>query len=307
MDIAVIGAGGVGGYYGGLLARAGNRVTMLARREHLSALRTRGLEVHMPDEHFVVSVGAVAKPEELVGAELAIVAVKSYSLAEVAPAISRVANSGSIVLPLLNGVDTVEQLVKFHIPEKQIVAGLTTISVFKVAPGVIERRSSFARVAVGEPRGGLSQRAQRIADTFVQAGIDASASANITVELWRKFAFIATLAAACGLSRTSIGPLRTAPLGGLLLERSVREIVSIGKARGVGLSETDVQQTLATIRGLAPQMKPSFLVDLERGGPTELDILSGAVSRMGRELNIETPVHDSATAALAAASGIVSA
>lgn len=303
MDIAVIGAGGVGGYYGGLLARAGHRVTMLARGEHLAALRVRGLEIRMPDEHFVVPVGAASKPEELVGAELAIVAVKSYSLPDVAPAIALVANNGSAVLPLLNGVDTVEQLLSFRISKKQIVAGLTSISVFKIAPGVIERRSSFARVVVGEPDGGASERVDRIVAAFGQAKIDVAASTNITLDLWRKFAFITTLAAASGLSRTAIGPVRNAHLGNLLLERSVREIAAVANARGVPLSETDIQNTLATIQGLAAQMKPSFLADLERGGPTELDILSGAVSRMGRQFGIQTPVHDTAAAALAAALG----
>jgi 2-dehydropantoate 2-reductase len=301
MDIAVIGAGGVGGYYGGLLARSGNRVTVLARGEHLHAIRAGGLEIHMPGERFVAPVTAVGKIEEVVSADFAIVAVKSYSLPEVAPAISWLATRGTIVLPLLNGVETAEELVKFGVPQQQIVGGLTTISAVKAAPGVIKRCSSFARLILGEFSGGRSDRAERIAAVFVRAGVDAHASVDIVADLWRKFAFIATLAAASGLSRTSIGPLRTAPFGRLLLESAVREIIAVGKARGVVLSETDIDQTLATIHDLDPQMKPSFLFDLERGGPTELDILSGAVSRMGRELKIDTPVHDTATATLAAA------
>lgn len=301
MDIAVIGAGGVGGYYGGLLARAGHRVTLLARGEHLQAMRAKGLEVRTLEERFVAQVTAVANAEEIHHADYTIVSVKSYSLHEVVPAIAWLANRGAVILPLLNGVDTVEQLVKSHISQERVLGGLTSISVVRVAPGVIERRSTFAQVVLGEPAGGLSQRAERIADAFAKAGVDAHASSDITLELWRKFAFIATLAAASGLSRAPIGPVQAAPLGNLLIERLVRELASLANARGVAFSENDVQQTLSTIRGLAAQMKPSFLLDLERGGPTELDILSGAVSRMGRELKIETPIHDTVTAALAAA------
>ena len=142
---------------------------------------------------------------------------------------------------------------------------------------------------------------ERIVSAFTGAEVDARASTDITLDLWRKFAFIATVAAASGLSRAPIGLVRDAPLGGLLLERSVREIAAVGQARGVAFSEQDIEQTLATIAGLAPQIKPSLLLDLERGGPTELDILSGTVARMGRESNVATPLHDTATAAIAAA------
>jgi 2-dehydropantoate 2-reductase len=131
--------------------------------------------------------------------------------------------------------------------------------------------------------------------------VDARASTDITLELWRKFAFIATVAAACGLSRTPIGPVRDTTLGNLLLERSVHEIAAVAQARAVTFSNQDIEQTLTTIAGLAPQIKPSLLLDLERRGPAELDILSGAVARMGRELNVATPIHDTATAAIAAA------
>lgn len=301
MDIAIIGAGGIGGYYGGLLARNGNHVRLLARGEHLEAIRGRGLEIRLPDGHFVASVEASDKPEALVGAELTVIAVKSYSLPEVAPAVRLVAERGSAVLPLLNGVDTVEQLLHFSVPAAQVLGGLTQISVAKVAPGIIERRSPFQKLVVGETAGGLSERTQKIAATFKACGVDAHASADITADLWRKFAFITTMAAVSGLSRTAIGAIRDAPYSAVLLERSVREIVSVGIARGVALSDKDIQQTLATIHGLPGAMKPSFLLDLERAGPTELDILSGAVARMGRELGIATPVHDTATTVLAAA------
>jgi 2-dehydropantoate 2-reductase len=301
MDIAVLGAGGIGGYYGGLLARSANRVRILARGEHLDAIRACGLEIRVPDDHFIASVTATDDPQALLGAELAILAVKSYSLREIVPTVRLLAEHGSVVVPLLNGVETVEQLVELGVPSAQVLGGLTSISVAKVAPGVIERRSPFQRLVVGEPAGGRSERAEKVAATFAAAGADAHVSTDITADLWRKFAFITTLAAVCGLSRAPIGPVRNAPHSQLLLERAVREIIAVGMARGVALSEADVQQTLATLNGLGPQMKPSFLLDLERGGPSELDILSGAVARMGRECGVATPLHDTATTAFAAA------
>jgi 2-dehydropantoate 2-reductase len=300
MRIAILGAGGVGGYYGGLLARAGQEVAMLARGAHLAALRARGLEVRTPEGTFTVRAEASGDPRELGVAELAVVAVKSYSLAEIAPAAKILAERGAIVLPLLNGVDAAERLVAAGVPDERVLGGLTEISAVRVGPGIVARRSAFQRVVVGERAGGLSERAERIAATFREAGVDARASADITADLWRKLAFIATMAAACGLSRAPIGPVRNAPMGRLLIERALREVLAVARARGVALTGNEETEILRFVESLPDAMKPSLLLDLESGGRTEIDDLSGAVSRLGREAGVETPMHDVAVAALSA-------
>lgn len=298
MRITILGAGGVGGYYGGLLARAGHPVALLARGAHLEALRARGLEVRTPEESFTVGVEAADDPQALGPADLAVVAVKSYSLSEIAPAARLLAESGADIVPLLNGVEAADRLIASGVPASRVLGGLTEISAARVAPGVVERRSPFQRVVVGELAGGFSGRAERIATAFSEAGADAKASADITADLWRKLAFIATMAAACGLARSPVGPIRDAPLGHLLIERAVREVVAVARGRGVALGDEDAVRILAFIGSLAPGIKPSFLLDLESGGPTELDDLCGAVARIGREVGVETPVHDVATAVL---------
>jgi 2-dehydropantoate 2-reductase len=298
MNIAILGAGAVGSYYGGLLARAGHSVALLARGAHLDALRERGLEVRTPEGSFTVAVTATDRPGDLGPADLAIVAVKTYSLPEIVSAARQLAESGAIILPLLNGVDAADRLIAAGVPADRVLGGLTEISAARVAPGVVERRSPFQRVGVGELEGGISDRAESIAAAFREAGADARASADITADLWRKLAFIATMAAACGLARSPVGPIRDAPLGPLLIERAAREVIAVGQALGEDLGEDDVSRILAFVDSLAPAIKPSFLLDLESGGPTELDDLCGAVSRIGREVGVETPVHDVATAAL---------
>ena len=298
MRITILGAGGIGGYYGGILARAGHPVTLLARGAHLDALRERDLEVRTPEGSFTVPVEAADDSQALGPTDLAIVAVKSYSLAEIAPAARLLAEGGAVILPLLNGVDAADRLIAAGVPGDRVLGGLTEISAARIAPGVVERRSPFQRVGVGELAGGVSKRAERIAAAFREAGADARASADITADLWRKLAFIATMAAACGLARCPIGPIRDAPLGHLLIERAAREVIAVARALGVDLGEDDVSRILAFVDSLAPPIKPSFLLDLESGGPTELDDLCGAVSRIGREVGVETPVHDVATAAL---------
>jgi len=301
MRIAILGAGGVGGFYGGTLARSGHAVALLARGAHLDAIKARGLEVRTPEERFTVAVEASDDPRTFGACDVAIVAVKTYSLAEIAPAARVLAEGGAAILPFLNGVEAADRLVESGVPADRVLGGLTQVSVAKVAPGVIERKSSFQKVAVGERAGGPSERVRRIVEAFQGAGAEARVSEDISTDLWRKFAFIAPMAAACGLARAPIGPVRDAPYGKLLLARAVREVLAVARARGVPLADDEEAKIVAFIGSIGGGMKPSFLLDLEAGGPNELDDLSGAVSRLGREVGVETPVHDTATAALSAA------
>ncbi|HEV3072950.1 MAG TPA: 2-dehydropantoate 2-reductase N-terminal domain-containing protein, partial [Thermoanaerobaculia bacterium] len=172
MRIAILGAGGVGGYYGGLLAHAGHPVAMLARGAHLEALRQRGIEVRMPGETFTAAVAATDDPRQLGEIELAILAVKSYSLPEIAPAVRQVAAAGAIVLPLLNGVEVNDRLAAAGVPLDRQLGGLSRISAARLGPGVVERRSPFQQVVVGELAGGISERAERIAGMLRDAGVE---------------------------------------------------------------------------------------------------------------------------------------
>lgn len=296
--IAVLGAGGVGAYYGGALARAGHPVAMLARGAHLQALRERGLEVRTPEGSYSVAVEAAADPAELGDPSLAIVAVKTYSLPEISPAARLLAERGAVVVPLLNGVEAADRLIAGGVPASRVLGGLTEISAVRVGPGIVERRSVFQRVVVGERAGGSSGRAERIAAWFRGAGADAHASTDITADLWRKLAFIASMAAACGLARSPVGRIRDKPLGHLLIERAVDEVLAVGRALGVSVSPEDAPRILGFVDSLAPELKPSLLLDLEAGRPTEIEDLSGAVSRLGRKAGVETPVHDVAMAVL---------
>ena len=327
LRVVVLGAGGVGGYFGGVLARAGHHVTLLARGDHLAAIRTHGLELRTPPDgegapggpprpptHVRVSLGATDDAGALPPADLVLVAVKSYSLREVAPAAARLAAGGATVLPLLNGVDAADHLAAEGVPRTALLGGATVISAAKVAPGVVERRSAVQRVVVGRfgaaaPAGPATDGPAvpdpsgdpdvgRIVRAFQGAGVDARATAHIVVELWHKLAFLAPMAAACGLARADVGTVCAAPLGHLLVERAVAEVVAVARAHGVAVDPELAAQTVAAITALPGAMRPSLLLDLERGGPTEIDVLSGAVSRLGRHYGVPTPVHDTAVAAL---------
>jgi len=292
VHIAVVGAGAIGSWLAGALRLAGHDVQILARDAQLAALRRGPLVLREPEGTREVTLAATDNPAELAGAEFALVAVKSYDLASVAPTLALLAKSGSTVVPLLNGVDIVERLEALGIRRAAQLAGSVTVSVARTAPGAVERRSNFQRVVVGEPDGGDSARATRLAAAVAAAGIEARASTEVARDLWLKLAFVDPIAAACGLSRTPIGPVRETAGGVALLERAVREVLAVGRARGVRLTDADARATLDAVLETPPQMKPSLLLDLERGGPTEVDILCGAVAKLGAAAKVPTPVHD---------------
>jgi 2-dehydropantoate 2-reductase len=300
MDVAILGTGGVGGYYGGVLARAGHTVRFWARGANLDALRRHGLEVRTPEGKFKVDAMATEVADELGRVDLGLVAVKSYSLPDVAVVARTVALRGGNLLPLLNGVDTADRLVALGVPREALLGGLTMISAERVAPGIVERKSAFQSIVLGELRGGTSRRAQAIVEALRSASVEARESTQVDVEMWQKFVFITAVATVCGLARAPIGRVRSAERGGEFIAAAVGEAVCVARAKGVHIPDDQTARTVATIQGLPPQMRPSFLVDLERGGTTELDALMGTVSRLGRELGVPTPVHSAATAALTA-------
>ncbi len=303
MRIGIIGAGGVGAYYGGVLARAGHEVRILARGESLAALREGGLQVRAPEGTFTVRPEAVADGAALRGVELGVVAVKSYSLDSVAAAARAVADGGGAVLPLLNGVEASHRLVELGVPASAVLGGATYISAARVAPGVVERRSAFQRVLVGELPAGTSARVDAVVGAFRSAGVEAEASPDIRLELWRKLTFLAAISAACGLVRGDIGSVRVRPLGEQLIGRLVAETAAVARARGAALPAEEEARVTAQIAGLPAPLKPSFLLDLLAGGPNELDILSGAVARLGAAAGVATPSHDVAVTVLSAPNG----
>ena len=296
MKVCVLGVGGIGAYYGGQLARAGHHVTLYARGENLAAIRTRGLEIRTAEGSWRVPIAATDKAEDLVAADFAILGVKSYSLTDIAPVVKRVADSGATIVPFLNGVETTDKLVELGVPREGIVGGVTRISVARIEPGVVERRGAFQSVIVGELDNRASDRTTHIAAAFRDAGVDARTSTEIQTDLWEKFVFIASMAAACGLARSAIGPVRDAPLGRRLLQRAVQEVIDVATARRISLPAEEAARVLGAIDALPPGTKPSFLLDVEAGGKNELDILSGAVSRYAESAGVKTPVHDTATA-----------
>ena len=301
MRIGFVGAGGIGSYYAGLLSRAGHEVKLFARGDHLEAICSSGLEVRTPKERFVARPDASSHGDVVANCEVVFVAVKSYSLTEVGPVVVEAARNGAAIVGLLNGVDIAERLRGLGVPRERIVGGLVRASIVRSAPGVVERLSEFDRVTIGEFDGTVSDRVSRTAAALRDAGVASAVSDDISHDLRRKFAFIVPMNVACGLSRRAMGYSLATERGRALVAGSLHEIVLVARACDVALTEQQEVFLRNDLFALAPETRPSFLLDLERGGPTELDLLAGTVSRLGGLRGVPTPIHDVAVAAFEAA------
>jgi 2-dehydropantoate 2-reductase len=301
LKIGVVGAGGIGSYYAALAAHAGHQVKLLARGAHLDAVRAKGLLLSRPGEKFSARVEATDDGSALRDSEYVIVSVKSYSLDEVGPTLVEAANAGATIIPLLNGVDVPERLEKLGVPRRQIAAGLIAASIFRTDPGMVERRSPFDRMVVGELDCTITDRVRRFVDAFNAVGVEARVSENIGLDLWRKFSFIVPMNVASGLTRGPVGEMLSTERGRALLSGVVSEIAAVSRVAGTALDAAEEAKITKDVLALPYSTTPSFLADLVRGGPTELDLLVGAVSRMGHQHGVPTPIHDFALTAFEAA------
>ena len=301
LKIGVVGAGGIGSYYAALASHHGHHVRLLARGEHLDAIRANGLELQRPGEQFIARLDATDDGSTLRDSEFVIVSVKSYSLAEVAPTLVEAAKAGATIIPLLNGVDIADQLEHLGVPRKAMVGGLIAASIFRTEPGKVERRSPFDRMVIGELDRSNSERTKRFVDAFAAAGVDARVSDDIGLDLWRKFSFIVPMNVASGLTRGPVGEMLSTERGRALLSGVVAEIAAVSRVAGTPLDRAEEAKITKDVLALPYPTTPSFLADLVRGGPTELDVLVGAVSRMGRAHGVPTPIHDFALTAFEAA------
>ena len=298
MKVAILGAGAIGGYYGGLLAHSGQEVAFVARGAHLAAIRERGLRVESVHGDFeVCPAWASDDPAQVGPVELVLVTVKSYSLEEAAKAGWPLIGPETAALPLLNGLDAADRLAAAW-GNEHLLAGLTHISASVPAPGVIRQVSAVRRITFGERDGAITPRAERIREVLAASGAEAVLTPAVDVALWEKFLFIASISGVCCLARQPMGAVLATPETRRLYVEALLEVEAVARARGVGLPPDEIERTLKTTEGFAPQIKPSLLAALEAGQRLELEAMSGTVVRYGREVGVATPVHDVIYAAL---------
>ncbi len=303
MRIAIMGAGGVGGFYGGRLAQAGHDVTFIARGEHLRAIQTRGLSLVSDTESATVSAQATDSPASIAPVDVVLFCVKLFDTEDAARAIQPLLTQGGICITLQNGVDG-RQRIGAVVGEDRVLGGLAYVSALIEAPGVIRYNSRAPSIKFGEAngatgaKGAISERALRFRDVCRAARIDAEVVVDIRAAQWHKFVGLAVNASLNSLTRKPAGVCFHDPDLLALAHAGFAEGAAVAKAMGITLPEDIVEQHLQNHQKFPPGMYASMYHDLARGRRLELDSLSGLIVRQGRELGVPTPFHAMAYACL---------
>ena len=286
----MIGAGGVGGYFGGRLAQAGSDVAFIARGATLGALRSNGLRVDSILGDFAIHPVNVTDDPATVGpVDAILMAVKAWQIPEAAAQITPMLGEDTMIVPLENGIDAPEVLSQI-VGARHVLGGLCAIVSFVVAPGYIRHAAVEPVVMFGELDNRRSERVERLRVAFAEAGVHVEVPPDIRRSIWTKFLFIATLSGIGALTRVPIGVWRADEEIRALADRSLREVLQVATARGVDLGDDAIERTWHRYDGMAPDSTSSMQRDIMEGKPSELDAQLGAVVRLARESGVEVPV-----------------
>jgi len=290
MRIAVFGTGGVGGYFGGRLAQAGEDMTFIARGEHLRAIQTNGLKVDSLNGSFLIYPAKATDDVAEVGpVDLIILGVKAWQVPAAARAIKRLVGPKTTVLPLQNGVDAVPQLTA-ELGRGSVIGGLCKIVSFVVGPGHIRHAGFAPSVVIGEMDNQRTDRIVEIEKTFNHAGVDTTIASDIQVALWMKFLFIASFSGVGALANEPVGILRTDPELRAQMLRAMEEIYALAHARGIQLPSNSIEIAMAGVDALPGDATSSMQRDIAADRPSELESQNGAVVRMAHKTGV--PTHE---------------
>lgn len=290
MRICILGAGGVGAYFGGLVGEAGHEVCVIARGQHLKAIRRNGLVIESVNGDFRIQPAVASEdPGEIGPVDYVILGVKHYQLDEAGLLLPPLVGPETTVVPLLNGVDAHEHIMKF-VAADRVVGGLCSIVSMIASPGIIRQESQLRRVVVGELDGSRSERVSRLIEIWDQAGAEAVQPDNIHSAMWRKFLFIASFGGVSSLARANAGRILTVPETKAIFVSAMREVHALAEAEGVDLAPTAVDDGLAILQAFEPTSTSSMQRDVEAGRMFELEAFSGTIVRRAG-VDVPVPVH----------------
>ena len=291
MRIAVMGAGSVGGYLGGMLARGGHDVSLIARGAHLAAIRNVGLRVVRDHEEFTVHSAATDNPRDVGSVELVLLTTKTYQNGVSVPAMAPLVGPDTTLLCLQNGVDSYLMPAETY-GSGRVLPGAVYIEAGTEGPGVVRQAGDVVRVVFGESDGSLSERGRSIEAALRGSGIPGELTADVRTGLWSKFLFIATMAGTTAMARERLTELMPRPEWRDVVVGCLREIEAAGRANGVNFPADIHETTLAYIEKNLDDLHASMHTDVMAGRPLELETFTGAVVRAGRGAGVPTPIND---------------
>lgn len=303
MRIGFYGAGAVGGYYGGLLAKAGEDVTFIVREKRAQQLRQRGLVVHSVAGNFTIQPTLVTDVRTVERLDVVIVAIKNYHLSDAMDDLIVLRDAGTVILPLLNGVRHMDHLLA-QFGEKNTLGGSCYIETTLSKDGDIQQTGGSCEIVYGPVNYSITDERvknlmHQLQGIFTKAGIKALYRNEILVQMWKKYVFLCSLSGVTAATRLPIGAVLEEPKGMVLYSDMVRELLSVARAKGVALPDDLHDQMMKSAANLDPALTSSMHRDLEKGLPLELDSLQGALLDMAMELDIRVPVHEVIYAVLA--------
>ena len=299
MRVLVMAAGAVGGYFGGLLARAGEDVLFIARGDTLSAIRERGLRVEsVTSGDFDVRARAAERPPGAAWtADFVLFCVKGYDNAAAIETMRAAVGPDTTILTLQNGLGSGDELAAAFGRER-VALGAAYVDAAQPAPGVYREQGGACRILLGEPDGGEDGRGAALARTLRAAGIEAAVSEDIQKTLWEKLIYICALSGMTCVTRSSFAEVMDTPATAEIAEKVVAEAAAAGRAAGVDLDADAEERTMAILRADKEHLLSSMHADLMAGKPLEVGNLNGRVSRVGREFGAPTPINDMIAACL---------
>ncbi len=293
MKFAIFGTGGVGGYFGGRLAQAGEDVTFIARGNHLSAIQQTGLSVDSIRGDFVVNPAKATDSTQSVGAvDVVILAIKGWQLDDAILQMKPLIGDATVIVPLLNGIEHMEALVNAFGSE-HVLGGVCRISAFIAEAGHIKHVGIDPFIAFGELNREMSERVSKLYDVFKNiSGVTVEASGNIELAMWEKYLLISAFSGVGAVTRSPVGMFRSIPETRAMFRRALEEVVLVANSRGVGLTEKSVQAVMDRIDQTQPDTMASMQKDVLAGRPSELESQTGALVRMARAATVSVPTHE---------------
>ena len=290
MRIAVMGSGGVGGYFGGRLAHGGADVNFVARGKHLATMRREGLRIDGPEQIHIKQVNATDDPKEIGVADIVLLCVKLWDTEQALTQIRPMVGTNTTVISLQNGV-LKDQYLRAAFDERQLMGGVGYVATTIEAPGVIRQTGPMQRLLFGEFDGSRSRRAEDFLSACLAGGINAELSSDIVREIWQKYVFLVGLSGTTTTIRKPIGPIRSNAQTRALLHDVMREVVDVARAHGAAVPADYAQIRLQFADDVSPDMTSSMHHDLQRGNRLEVGWLSGGVVKLGQEKGVPTPLN----------------
>lgn len=291
MRIAIFGAGGIGGYLGGRLSQAGEEVVLIARGEHLQAIKEHGLRVDSIKGDFVATPAlATDNPTEAGPVDAVILGVKAWQVLDAAKAMRPMIGPETFVVPMQNGVEATAQLASV-LGEKSVVVGLGGLVSYIVGPGHILHAGGEPYVSFGESDNSTSERTQNLLEAFKNAGVTANIPANIQAALWAKLALMAVNSGIGAITRVPTGQWRSVAGSWKMAQQVAQEVLAVAAGKGIVMPSDSLASTVARLEASAPNSTSSMQRDLMEGRFSELEVQTGAVVRLGLEAGVPTPVN----------------